>query len=441
MALIKTILSQKAQVFADQGSPLFEGFPGSIKDNADKWAGAIDSYANSIESFVTPLSLSGVIAKKVLLDIMNNVTEPPQENPNPFPFTIYYRSPEIRMRVFNSYLRDVVGYKSNPLLDKSEIFTILNNIRVTYNKLKPTLALTEDDIRYNQKRFNQIFEKDISNSRRFKLLPDGVTIDSKGLPYLYKFIPLDKDGIIIELQVDGIIGDDTIRYYPIEEFRIYEGENPGWELVYSKLKYITQPSTAGGVYIAYPQLIGNHYHIRDVIQHKEPGIFKKDFIDKKLSPDYINNMIDKTQAQYDGNIFDKTPVVSTVNDFKKVFELNHSTCDQIWLKNNIKTLTDYSSFLKSKKITFNTKPTVEKNALSALETGITAYATALGLGMNPSFTGAPSSSPLSFKSVISKGKSGGSNKECLDLMINLIDTYFKGGIATNNSTGASIPWQ
>lgn len=436
MALVKDVLNKKAQVFADQNSSLFEAFPANIKENAEKWADAIDTYANT----VTPVSTTSVVARKALLDTMNNVKQTPPEGSSPLPFTIYYRSPEIRLRVFNTYLRDVVGYKSNPNLDKSSIFTILNNIRNTYNKLKPIQAVTDEDIFYNQKRFNQIFAKDISEKRQFKFLPDGVTIDSKGLPYLYKYIPLDKNGVIIELQVDGIIGDDTIRYYPTEEFRIYEGENKEWESVYSQIKYITQPSTAGGVYIAVPELINSHYNIRSVAQRREPSIFKKDFIDKKISPDYTKVMIEKTQAQSDGNIFDKTPIAVTVADFKKVYEANHSTCDPFWLNNGIKDLNGYVSFLKAKKTDFKAKPAAEKNALTALEQGITAYATALAIGMNPTFTAAPSTTPLSFQSVIAKGKAGGSNKNCLDLMVDLIDKYFKGGIATNNSSGATSPW-
>lgn len=436
MALVKEILTQKTQVFADQKSPLFEGFPLSIKENAEKWADAIDSYA----SLVIPVSTTNTIAKKALYDMMNNITEPPSEEPNPFPFTIYYKSPESRLRAFNTYLRDTVGYKSNPALDKSSIFNILNSIRDTYNKLKPILAVSENDIKYNQRRFNQIFAKDIENKRQFPLLSDGVTINSKGLPYLYKFIPLNKEGVIVALQEDGIIGDDTIRYYPIEEFRIYEGENAEWERVYSKIDFITQPSVNGAVALSKPQLIKNHYNIQSFAQRMEPSFFKKNFIDKKLSNDYAKIMIEKTQAQTDGNIFDKTPIVSKVSDFQKTYELNHSTCDQIWLDNKIKTLSDYSIFLKSKKASFTTKPPIQKNALTALENGITAYATALAIGMNPTFTGAPSPNPISFQAVIAKGSAGGSNKECLDLMVNLINSYFKTGIATNNSSGATSTW-
>lgn len=436
MALSKDILNSKIQVFADQKSPLFESFPSSIKDNAEKWADAIDSYA----SLVTPISTTSIVARKALYDVMNNLVEPPFENPNPFPFTIYYRSPEIRLRVFNTYLRNTVGYKSNPALDKSSVFTILKNIRNTYNKLRPIQAVTDEDIEYNQRRFNQIFAKDIENKRSFKLLSDGVTIDSSGLPYLYKSIPLNKDGVIIKLQEDQIIGDDTIRYFPVEEFRIYEGENPEWERVYSKIPFITQPSTTGGVAIAQPQLIRNHYNIQSFAQRLDPNLFRKNFIDKKLSNDYTKIMIEKTQAQSDGNIFDKTPIVSKVSDFQKVFEANHSTCDPTWLNNRITNLTEYAAFLKSKKVNFSTKPLVQKNALTALENGITAYATALAIGMNPTFTAAPSSNPISFQTVVAKGMAGGSNKECLDLMVDLIHAYFKTGTATNNSSGATILW-
>jgi len=73
MALVKEILTQKTQVFADQKSPLFEGFPLSIKENAEKWADAIDSYA----SLVIPVSTTNTIAKKALYDLLSTVISEP----------------------------------------------------------------------------------------------------------------------------------------------------------------------------------------------------------------------------------------------------------------------------------------------------------------------------------------------------------------------------
>lgn len=436
MPLIKSVLKQKLQVFANQNHSTFEGFPVNSKDNAEKWADAIDFYAGVN---VIPLSTTSLVARKALIDIVTEVSEPISEISSAIPFTIYYKSPEARMRRFNQYLTDVVGYKSNPSLDKSVVFKKLDQIRETYNKARPALALTKEDIFYNQKRFNQIFKTDIDEKRQFKLLSDGVTIDSKGLPYKYKYIPLNPEGVIIPLQEDGIIGDDTIRYLPIVNFTVYEKDkNTKWNSIYAQLPYITQPSETGEVWMGVPQKEDSgDYNINN--QSIAAGVFKKKFIDTKIARDFTKLKIEKTQSELDTGIFETSN--STVAAFIKIFETNHASCNYTWLDNKITTLDQYITYLKSKKTEFLTLPSAKKSALSGLENGIKAYTAALAIGMNPAFTGAPSTNQLTFETVIAKGKAGGSNAECLDIMCNLIDVYFKTGTATNNSSGATSTWQ
>ncbi len=439
MPLVKDILNQKVKTFSDQSSSLFEGFPINIKENAEKWADAIDLYANSILSSVIPTSTTGSIAKKALLDILNGVSEPVEEVIQSLPFTIYYRCPEIKMILFIDHLRKI-GYKSTPNLDKSNNFKILRGIQKTYNQARPVFALSEEDIFYNQARFNQVYEVEINERKHFTLLPDGVTVDSSNLARKYKDIPVNQEGIIIPLQVDGIIGDDTIRYKPAPpQFFIYEANSDEkWNRTYSKIPFFLQPSTAGEIWIDEPVKNSNGDYITRQ-QKVSSSYFKKKYIDTKLSKDYSKFIIDKTQAETDGGLFENRK--DSVIGFTQAFEANHSTCDRIWINNSIKTITEYDVFLKSKKKEFKAKLPVEKNVLTALENGINAYAISLAVGMNPTFTAAASVIPLSFQSVIAKGKSGGSNKDCVDLMINLIDTYFKSGIATNNSSGSTISWQ
>lgn len=436
MPLIKSVLKQKLQVFANQNHSTFEGFPTNSKDNAEKWADAIDFYAGIN---VIPLSTTSLVARKALVDIMTEVSEPISEISSATPFTIYYKSPETRMRRFVEYLTNVVGYKSNPLLDSSQSYTRLAKIRDTYNKQRPSISLSDTDLVYNQRRFNQIFAKDILEKRRFKLLPDGVTIDPSNLPYIYRKIPVNKEGIIIELQPDGLVGDDTIRYWPIVSVVINQKEkNKEWNSIYAQLPYIAQPSEAGEVWVGKPKkLDSGDWNINNQVM--TPGSFKKEFIDTKICRDYTKSIIEKTQSELDKGIFDSSN--RKVIDFVQVFEKNHSTCDDMWLNNKITTLDQYITYLKSKKVEFLTLPSAKKSALSGLENGIRAYAAALAVGMNPAFTGAPSTNQLTFETVIAKGKAGGSNAECLDIMCNLIDIYFKTGTATNNSSGATSTWQ
>lgn len=432
MAIVKNVLKTKLKVFADQLSPLFEGFPANTKENAEKWGDAIDFYA----SVITPPSTTSTIARQALINILLGLSDPVNEITSPVPFTLYYLSPETRLMRFNKYLTTKTGYISDPVLDRSVVFQKLNRIRETYNKLYPQSALTVDDIYYNQRRFNQIYKTDIDNKRKFKLLPDGTTVDSTGLPYIYKRIPVNPEGVIIPLQEDGIIGDDTIRYGPIVDYIIHENAGSKWNAIYAKLPYIVQPTSAGEIWAGIPKKdeVGN-YRINN--QKVLSYVFKKEIIDKKLCKDYAKIQIDTTQTELDGVLGYNT---SKVSSYINVFETWHSSCDSIWLKNNIKTLNEYLVFLKKDKVLFDAKPVVQKDGMKALENAIMAYAQQLAIGMLPNFTAAPSVAPLSFAPVSSQGLGGASNEVCINSIVDLIHTYFKGGTATNNTSGTTTSW-
>lgn len=431
MPLIKNKLKEKISIFADQLHPLFEGIPQSINDNAEKWAEAIDTYASS----VIPQSTNNVLAKQAFIKVMKDLSEPVIEDKDALPFTIYYKSPETRMYRFNKYLRDEAKYKSNPSLDKTEVFTRLNKIRSEYNKLYPIIALTEDDIRYNQARFNQIYATEIAEGKIISLQDDGVTTRSANRKYLY--IPVDKNGQIIKLQEDGIIGDDTIRYLPIIEFTVYEeNESIKWNRTYANIKFITQPSTSGEVFINIPFKDTNGDW--NVQNRTSNTLFKTEIIDKGLSKDFTKIQIEKTQSQIDGGLFSSVSLMST---FISEFEKNHATCDLFWIKNRIATMDQLIAFKKLAFQTYKATPKNKKDGVMSLENAIIAYATSLAIGMNPLFTASPRTIPIDLSPVAVKGLAGASNSSCISTIVDLIDAYFKGGTATNNSSGLTTTWQ
>lgn len=431
MPLIKDVLKNKIEIFANQLSPLFQGFPNSIKENSEKWADAIDFYANS----VVPISSNSIEAKKIMLNIMKGLADPVSEIELPLPFTMYYFSPEKRMNMFNRYLVDTINYKPDPILDRSIVFEKLNRIRETYNKQKPYVALSVDDIFYNQKRFNQIYKDDILNKRKFPLKSDGVTVNINVNGGIYNHIPVNKDGIIVPLQEDGIIGDDTIRYWPTVAFALYqEDQSKKWDNIYSKIPFITQPNINGDIVIRKILLDNQPHYTQFSISNYN---FKKDFIDKGLSKDYTSIILDQTQSDIDKKSFGrKDNTAYYITEYEK----NHISCDPFWIKNKIFTLTEYMSFLKLKKIEYEAKPEIQKNGIKTLENAIIAYAQQLAIGMAPNFTGAQNSI-LSFQSVLDKGLNNGSNEQCVSILVSTIHNYFKSGIATNNSTGVTTSWQ
>lgn len=81
-----------------------------------------------------------------------------------------------------------------------------------------------------------------------------------------------------------------------------------------------------------------------------------------------------------------------------------------------------------------------KNGIIQLVAAFTAYAAQLGLGMAPTFTATPPAIPINIAPVVSLGLGGGSGDECAALLATIADTWFRTGLAVNNSSGATIPW-
>jgi hypothetical protein len=83
---------------------------------------------------------------------------------------------------------------------------------------------------------------------------------------------------------------------------------------------------------------------------------------------------------------------------------------------------------------------LSSNALIIFPSGLMTYSTQLALGMSPSFIGKPPVILIDLSLVYSLGFSGGSARDCANLMANLIDLWFKTGTATNPSSGATTNW-
>lgn len=81
-----------------------------------------------------------------------------------------------------------------------------------------------------------------------------------------------------------------------------------------------------------------------------------------------------------------------------------------------------------------------QNGPVQLVAAFTAYAAQLALGMQPAFTGTPPITPIVLDSVYAIGLSTGSNGDCLNELVSLIDSWFKTGTAINNVSGATVNW-
>jgi hypothetical protein len=81
-----------------------------------------------------------------------------------------------------------------------------------------------------------------------------------------------------------------------------------------------------------------------------------------------------------------------------------------------------------------------QNGIPLLIAAFTAYATQLGLGMAPTFTGTPPPLPLNIVPVTILGLNGGSADDCAALFATITDAWFRTGLAINNSSGVTIPW-
>lgn len=80
------------------------------------------------------------------------------------------------------------------------------------------------------------------------------------------------------------------------------------------------------------------------------------------------------------------------------------------------------------------------DGITLLTQAIVNYATTLSIGMLPSFNGTPSITPLILSSISTIGLSGGSSRQCCELLATLIDQWFKSGIAINTTTGTPVNW-
>lgn len=79
----------------------------------------------------------------------------------------------------------------------------------------------------------------------------------------------------------------------------------------------------------------------------------------------------------------------------------------------------------------------------AITAGMTAYATAVALGMQPAFTATPPPAPvgpLILASVMPLGMGGAPASTCVTTLASIIDGWFRTGLAVNNTSGATIPW-
>lgn len=80
------------------------------------------------------------------------------------------------------------------------------------------------------------------------------------------------------------------------------------------------------------------------------------------------------------------------------------------------------------------------NGLALLTTAFSTYASTLAGGMQPGFTATPPTSPINLAPVISLGMSGASGAVIAASLANVIHSWFKTGLATNNSSGTTILW-
>jgi hypothetical protein len=79
------------------------------------------------------------------------------------------------------------------------------------------------------------------------------------------------------------------------------------------------------------------------------------------------------------------------------------------------------------------------NGITILPQAFAAYATQLALGMT-GYTATPPPMPIDFSPVYSLGLAGGKNADCLSLLAEIVDIWFRTGIAIQISSGVSQPW-
>lgn len=83
----------------------------------------------------------------------------------------------------------------------------------------------------------------------------------------------------------------------------------------------------------------------------------------------------------------------------------------------------------------------ESNGATVLQQAFMAYALQLAAGMTAvGFTGTPPAAPLQLQPVFSVGLAGGSNRQCLEMLVQIIDVWFKTGVAVQVSSGVTTTW-
>jgi hypothetical protein len=405
MALHKPTLTIELRKFLDLLYPGFTGAPVDINDMANKWGDALDFFALAIH----PTSSNMQKAKNLFIESMKGLNPPLPDQPYYEPFTLGYRSDENCMYLFNTYLNQI-GYRSNPALDQTENFTIIKNIRLAYNKQNPSKALTDDAIFYNQARHNEIYAPEIAN------------------------------GTVEPLQVDGIIGDDTILYKPTviyNEFQRLTGGGPIYNSFIAEYgnKTVAQSATSGD--------IGMYLYVNGIGGSLSKSTYYNNYVKSGLAPDYLNTPVSKTQSDPPNTDYLKLQGVSNSKPFsfyKSEFERNHFTHDPFWRRNGIFNITTLNTFMKTRKRNFDALPSSSKDPIQILQNSLQIYALSLAQGMAPEYTAVPPPTRINLIPVGVLGAGGASSQQCVELLANLIYAWFRTGTAVKNSTGAPSNW-
>ena len=414
MPLFKNLLSDSISSFSDKDFIAFNSFPNNTPEVANLFADALEKYAINI----TPPSLTILQAKAAFIVSMNSLEQPYSQREFQKPFTVGFIAHEAKFNLFINYIKNKSGYKSDPKLDTLANQAILNKIRIGYNQLYPNFALTEDIIKYCQGLANELYYKKLLSSKNQRLL-----------------------------QVDGIIGDETIDISFTDSYNIapkisLDADSRNAHVIQFKKDYnkkvFIQP-------IVWGNLIVDYYEDGRIKSTLTAAEFYNKWVKIGLYEDSTIIPIDKTQS--DSPNIDYSLLISPNISYSKPFlfylneyERRHKLYDPIWKLSNINSAIELSIFSNLKKSIYTKKPSINKDGLSLLAKSINIFATQLALGMNPTFTGVPPTVPLILDPVKLKGLSGGISSDCVRILVDLINSWFISGTAINNQSGATITW-
>lgn len=414
MALQKELLLNTISSFSDKDFASFISYPENTLDTANLFSEALVNYAISI----TPPSLTIPLAKSAFMASMSMLELPYSNKEFQAPFTVGFVAHEAKFNLFVKYIKLRSGYISDPKLDTLTTQAILNKIRLGYNSANPNLALTDDIIRYCQALANELYFEKLLTSKSKRLL-----------------------------QVDGIIGDETINISFTDSYNIAPqisetSDTRSSNIINFKKIYndqiFLQPISWGQISIDFylegkikSRLIASEFYNK--------WVKSRNHIDNTLVP------INKTQS--DAPNVDYSLLISSNGSsskpfsyYKSEYERRHMNYDPIWKANKIKSTEEFTIFSNLTKKIFEAKPMANKDGLDLLSRSIKIFTTQLALGMNPVFTGVPPITPLIFDPVKVKGASGGSAKDCVNLLSNIINAWFLTGTAINNQTATTVPW-